>query len=144
MAEMAEQEARDECKSQATHSHISLPPSLPPSLPQALRKNLDDIATLKHTTSSAIMAEMAEQEARGEQVNGASKRDLAFWRALIRGKDLGWNVAVAAHNFLLRPLSLFWLKKKEWAATPLPLNLAEMIALLFQVGREGGRREGGG
>ena len=85
---------------------------------------------------------MALQEARGEEVTGASRRELAFWRAWIRGRDVGVNVVVAIRNYLLRPLTLFWLEKREWANTPLPMNLAAMIELLFQVGREGGR-EGG-
>ncbi|KAM3567088.1 hypothetical protein VYU27_010761, partial [Nannochloropsis oceanica] len=76
---------------------------------------------------------MALQETRGEEVTGASRRELAFWRAWIMGRDVGINFGVAIRNYLIRPLTLFWLEKREWAATPLPMNLAAMIDLLFQV-----------
>jgi hypothetical protein len=84
---------------------------------------------------------MREREERGEKVVGPSKRELGFWRAYLWGRDRLTNVGVAVYNWVLRPLTLFKISKLGYAETELPLNLPEMIDLLFQVGH-GGKGQG--
>jgi len=65
--------------------------------------------------------------------SGASRKEVMAWRWVLWGEDLFANTMIAAHNYLLRPLLLFQRAPMQYMHREKPLNLAEIMDLLFKV-----------